>query len=356
MRITRIFIQILFGILLLFGWNITCSEQTTNPQGQEEGPVVWPDAETINNRIGRAINLGNALEAPFEGAWGVTLEEDYFDLIDSAGFEAVRIPVRYSAHAELDSPYTIDAEFLRRVDWAVQNALGRDLIAIINIHHYEEIMQHPTEQKSRFLGLWRQLSRHYQDYSSSLVFEVLNEPNDQLTPDLWNQYLVQALAIIRQTNPQRAVIIGTANWGGIGALSNLEIPEVDSMIIVTYHYYNPFRFTHQGADWVDGSDAWLGTTWSETEAEKQAVRNEFDVVETWAGEHNRPIFMGEFGVYSTADLGSRVRWTNFVAREAEHRGFSWAYWEFCSGFGIYDADTQTWNRYLLQALVPPESN
>ncbi|MBS1272269.1 MAG: Endoglucanase H [Candidatus Marinimicrobia bacterium] len=340
-------------ILILFcSWNISCSENSAQPQVTNNEPIVWPNAFEMNDRIGRAINLGNALDAPIEGEWGVTLEESFFSLIDSVGFDAVRIPIRWPAHAALDSPYTIDPRFLQRVDWAVESALERGLVAIINIHHYEEIMQHPEEHKSRFLGLWRQLAAHYQDDSPNLIFEVLNEPNAELTPTLWNEYLTEALSIIRETNPRRAVIVGTANWGGISSLSNLVIPEADSMIIVTYHYYNPFQFTHQGAGWVDGSNAWLGTTWSETEAEKQAVRNDFDLAENWAKQHNRPIFMGEFGAYSAAGLVSRVRWTNFVAREAERRGFSWAYWEFCSGFGIYDADAGDWNGYLLQALIP----
>ena len=50
-----------------------------------------------NRRLGRGVNLGNALEAPVEGEWGVTLREEYFRLIREAGFDAVRIPIRWSA-------------------------------------------------------------------------------------------------------------------------------------------------------------------------------------------------------------------------------------------------------------------
>jgi endoglucanase len=53
-------------------------------------------------------------------------------------------------------------------------------------------------------------------------------------------------------------------------------------------------------------------------------------------------------------MDSRARWTDYVAREAEARGFSWAYWEFCSGFGIYDAGKKQWFEPLLQALLPEE--
>src|SRR5438874_10364757 len=37
------------------------------------------DATHYNRLLGHGINLGNALEAPRERAWGLTLEEDYFE-------------------------------------------------------------------------------------------------------------------------------------------------------------------------------------------------------------------------------------------------------------------------------------
>lgn len=334
---------------------LSCTSDADTPT-QNHDDVHWPTAEEQNTKLGRGINLGNALEAPTEGAWSVTLEERYFDLIDSVGFDAVRIPVRWSAHAQTDSPYTIDRQFLNRVDWAVKNALDRDLVTIINIHHYEEIMQDPEVHKSRFLALWKQLATHYKEHSPDLLFEVLNEPNARLTADLWNDYLAEAIQVIRESNPTRTLIVGTADWGGLGSLGKLEIPESEERVIVTYHYYEPFQFTHQGADWVEGSDAWMGTIWTGTEQQKQEIRHDFNQAEAWASQHGHPLFMGEFGAYSAAGLSSRVRWTNFVAREAEQRGFSWAYWEFCAGFGIYDPDDDTWNPLLLQALIPPQSD
>ena len=79
-----------------------------------------------NKLLARGINLGNALDAPKEGEWGVTLKEQYFQLIKDAGFNSVRIPVRWSAHALSEEPYTIDSSFFKRVDWAVENALSRN--------------------------------------------------------------------------------------------------------------------------------------------------------------------------------------------------------------------------------------
>lgn len=305
-----------------------------------------------NKRLGRGVNLGNALEAPREGEWGVTLQEGYFQLIKEAGFNSVRIPIRWNAHAADTPPYTIDPAFFERIDWAVNQVTSRGLVAVINIHHYLEMFEDPAAHRERFLAIWNQIATHYKDYPDSLFFEPLNEPNNALNYYEWNQIARDTLAIIRQNNPTRPVVIGPADWYSLSMLKELKLPEEDRNIIVSFHYYQPFQFTHQGADWAAGSEAWLGTTWKGTSAEKGNITWDFDKVVEWSKANNRPIYLGEFGAYSEADMDSRALWTNFVARQAEARGFSWAYWEFCSGFGVYDPVLKMWNEPLLTALIP----
>ena len=85
---------------------------------------------------------------------------------------------------------------------------------------------------------------------------------------------------------------------------------------------------------------------------KQAtLRSNFDKAAAWARLNQRPLYMGQFGSYQNADINSRARWTGSVAREAEEHGFSWAYWEFCSLFGAYDAQINAWREPLLRALI-----
>ena len=83
--------------------------------------------ETESNQL-RGINLGNALDAPsYEGEWGVTLRTDYFTKIKSAGFNLIRIPVRFYSHALTEYPFTIEEGFLERVDWALNESLSRNI-------------------------------------------------------------------------------------------------------------------------------------------------------------------------------------------------------------------------------------
>ena len=342
-----------FTILILFSLGfLGCSSDSGNsgtaPPVEFSSPI-----DVLNSHLGRGVNLGNALESPPGESWGVELEESFFDLIQSVGFNSVRIPAKWSGYTEEELPYHIDSSFFYTVDWTIDMIISRGMLAIINIHHFDEIVEDPIGQLPRLLAIWDQIAHHYQDYPEELVFEILNEPHDQLTANLWNDYLAQALAVIRQTNPDRAVMVGTANWGGISALASLQLPE-DDALIVTFHYYEPFQFTHQGANWVSGSDAWLGMTWTAGIEQRQAVMADLDLVANWALEHQVPVNMGEFGSFSAADINSRATWTEFVARQAEARGFSWAYWEFCSGFGVYDRDSASWIEPLLDALIPAD--
>jgi endoglucanase len=333
---------------------IACSENTVSESDTDPVHTLKDlDPFEQNELLGRGINLGNIFEAPDEGEWGLTLQSYYLEEIAEAGFNSVRLPVRWSAHAQTEAPYSIDENFFRRIDWAIEQALSYGLAININIHHYEEIFENPAAEKERFLAIWDQIANRYLDQPAEVFFEILNEPNGKLTPELWNQYLSEAITVIRQSNPGRTLIVGTAEWGGFYSLPKLSLPEADRNIIVTLHYYNPFEFTHQGADWVDGSEQWLGTTWSNTAAEREAIISDFDAVLSWSNANNRPINIGEFGAYSRADMNSRYLWTYFITSLSELYKMSWHYWEFGSGFGAYDINNNEWYEELLEALIRP---
>jgi endoglucanase len=328
------------------GWYLALSGLLVAPP-----TIDAADAFQINRRIGRGVNLGNALEVPEGAQWGMKLEESYFRAVKAAGFQSVRLPIRWSAHAAEQAPYAIQPGFRSLVDWAVDQALGNGLVAVINIHHYDELFANPTAHRERFLALWRQMAEHYRGRPDSVVFELLNEPHDQLTPEAWNALLVEALKIVRASNPDRAVIVGPGGWNSPAHLAELRLPERDRGLIVTFHYYNPFEFTHQGASWT-AKPVPLGRRWTGTTAEKEAIAKELTAVADWAKANRRPLYLGEFGAYEKADLDSRARWTRAIREEAEKHAMSWAYWEFGAGFGVYDRAKKAWKEPLLKALVP----
>jgi endoglucanase len=298
------------------------------------------------------VNLGNMLEAPQEGAWGVKVQDDYFPTIRQAGFDVIRVPIRWAAHISPAPDFTIDPDFLARIDHVVAEAEANHLEVILDDHNDDALMHDPDANADRFVATWKQIAGHFQAAPGSVLFELLNEPNGKLDAAHWNALLARTLTVVRASNPDRTIVVGPAVWNSIGALPDLVLPENDSHLLVTFHYYDPMTFTHQGASWINGSDQWLGHTWQATDAEKLAVTTSFDKAAAWGRQHLRPIFLGEFGAFSKGDMDSRARWTAFVARTAEARGFPWTYWEFCSGFGAYDPAAHVWRAPLLNALLP----
>lgn len=311
----------------------------------------FPDAAEIHRRLGRGVNV-----IGYDPLWRdrsrARFEAGFFRMIREAGFTHVRI----NLHPFRDNPrrepgeLVLRPEYLETMDWAVDHALEADLAVILDFHEFQAMAKDPEALKPAFLAFWETISQRYQDRPPQLLFELLNEPNTLMTAELWNQFAAEALAIVRKTNPRRTVVIGPAQWNNISHLDRLVLPEDDRCIVVTIHYYSPFDFTHQGAAFAGKADK-VGIPWG-TEADRQAIRADFDRAQAWAEAHRRPLYLGEFGVYDRAPPEDRARWLSFVTREAERRGWSWGYWQFDGDFILFNIAERKWVEPVLKAIMP----
>ena len=355
---TKVRFYLTFVTIMLF-WVACSKDKSTSPSWKPAYTEVSAIDQVQN--MGRGVNLGNALEAPNEGDWGMTLQSEYFQVVAAAGFDNVRIPITWATHTKEIPPYTVEPSFFKRIDWVIEQSLRNGLIVIINHHHFDELDENPesiilNSPRNIFLGIWKQIAERYQDMPNSVVFEINNEPHNNFTANVWDDLWKETLAIIRETNPTRNVIVGPIDWNSIYSLNTLNMPslEEDAHLIVTFHYYNPFQFTHQCASWAgDEACNWKGTTWG-TSAEYTKITNDFETAARWAFAQGRPLYLGEFGAYQEADTQSRVRWMSHMARTAEAKGMAWSYWEFGAGFGLYDRGKHEWRTALLNALIPAE--
>jgi endoglucanase len=317
--------------------------------------LALPLATHADPAIHRGFNFGDVLEEPTEGKWsGITIQPEYLSIIHNAGFDTIRVPIDWVDHAGPAPAYMIDPKFFARIDEVIAGATSNQLTVVLDYHADNEIIKDPDHYSDRFLAIWKQIAEHDQAEPDSVYFELMNEAHDKLTSDKWNALIVRALAVIRPTNPTRTVVVGAIQWNSFDKLPELQLPDSDQHLLVTFHYYLPMTFTHQGASWIGPvSKSWLGTKWEGTDAQKAVIAHDFGVAIDWAKAHQRPLYLGEFGAYSTGDMDSRARWTTCCARTAESLGIGWTYWEFCSGFGAYDPKAHEWRKPLLDALVPP---
>jgi endoglucanase len=330
------------------------------------------------------MNLGNALDAPTEGAWGVVLSATDFVSVKQAGFDHVRLPVRFNAHAALAAPYAIDDGFFSRVDWAIDQALANGLAIVVDFHHYEEMMSAPDEHRARFIAIWKQIAERYRDRPASVVFELLNEPSDRLTADKWNGILVETLHVVRASNRTRTIVVEGVSWASAQNLSHsLNVPPDDPNLVGSFHMYQPMLFTHQGAPWMpreyrtqgvvfpappaqpiapdpaasapDWVRDWF-TRYNDLPTDKNpsgpvTIAEELDLAQTFAERTHLPVYMGEFGCIDKADAKSRELWVRTTRKEAEKRGFGWAYWDDGGSFEAYDRVNRRWVPYLKSALL-----
>ncbi len=279
--------------------------------------------------------------------------QEHFQLIREGGFQTVRLNLHAFEH--MDAQNRLDPAWLETLDWAVRGALDEGLMVILDEHDFVTCGENPAPCRPKLMAFWRQIAERYKEAPDRVIFEILNEPNKGVDP-LWNEWLREALAIIRQTNPTRTVIVGPAFWNNISWLDRLSLPENDRNIVVTVHYYLPMEFTHQGASWTPEFEKLTGVTWGTAE-EQARLRRDFQGVQAWSEKHRRPILLGEFGAYDKADMASRARYTAAAARTAECLGWAWAYWQFDSDFIVYDIDTGRWVEPIKTALtLPPRSD
>ena len=305
--------------------------------------------------VGTCINMGNHLEPERESGWGgKRLEAADFVRIRAAGFDTVRIPVRWSNKTRQQPDYAIDPEWLARVTEVVDQALAADLNVILNDHNFEALHEQPQANRDKLAAIWRQVAAHFADRPvGRLWFEIENEPHHALTNDNLVATLAPALAAIRATNPDRPVVIGGSNWSGIDSLATLELPE-DPNVHPTFHYYEPFDFTHQGATWA-GQVPKARTRDYGTRADAERLATDVAKLEAYIARTGLTPFMGETGSYDGGtSLAERIQYHAAVREAFAPTGIGTCAWAYTNTFPFWDREKGQWLPGLRAAFGLPE--
>jgi endoglucanase len=299
-------------------------------------------------KLGRGINI-LGYDGIWEGGRDAPFRLDNLTAISRAGFSHVRI--NFFGFKFMGSGNVLDEVVLRRLDAVIEEVLARNLTPILDEHDTHVCQRDVSGCAEKLKAFWSQIAERYAGKYPALAFEVLNEPGGQMTSASWNALLNECLGIIRRTNPERTVIAAILNMDDM-PVEELLLPPDDRNLIVTFHYYSPIRFTHQGAPWSPTFSRIGPLDWGTTDDERRAAAD-FEKMRIWAEREKRPLYLGEFGVYERAPSDSRLRYLSFVARSADRLGWAWAYWQFDHDFAAFDSARQTWKPGILQALIPP---
>ena len=275
----------------------------------------------------------------------------HFTEIRRAGFDFVRLNLQAFRH--MDAQDRLEPAWLAKLDDVVRHAQQAGLGVIIDEHDFNACSTDIETCRTRLSAFWGQVAPRFAKAPRNVAFELLNEPHDNLNGEPWNRLLAEELAIVRKTNPTRIVVVGPTHWNSLKDLPLLKLP-ADPNLLVTFHYYEPFGFTHQGATWAgDWVKNLHDVKWG-TPQERAAIAVDFDQVATWARTNRRPVLLGEFGAYdkSGTPIELRAAYTSADRCEAERRGFGWAYWQFEGDFIAWDMKVNAWVKPIKDALVP----
>lgn len=306
--------------------------------------------------MGVGWNLGNTLDTKNQDQtkWGNPLAtKALIDAVRARGFKTLRVPVTWQYHMSDAPDYTIDKEWLNRVEDVVNYGLDNDMYVILNIHHDEEWLI-PTyaeieKAKDQLGKVWAQIANRFKKYDHHLIFETLNETRLKGSNEEWtggtaegrdciNQLHEVAVNAIRETeekNKNRYIMISTyAASASKTAVDGLVLPDAKNLI-VSIHNYFPYKFCLEKTEFV--------TTWG-TEEEKTALDSEMNrLVDTFINK-GIPVVMGEWGCLNHNNLTERARYAEHYAKACLTRGICPIWWDNGNPeyTGILNRNTYQW--------------
>jgi endoglucanase len=356
--------------------------------------MAQPTARQWNAEVTAGWNLGNQLECSAPGqdsesvsfscpanhmraetAWGnPAVTQQTLQAVKDAGFNAVRIPVRWQCHITDAETMTVSADWIQRVKEVAGYALDLGMKVIINTHHDKWLESRPTnyykENNNQKLALlWTNIANAFKDYDYHLVFAGTNEvhiPNNWNAPtaenlsvqNSYNQTFINAVRATGGNNLKRHLIVQTyacnADYGVNGQLvvpTDIEGNNNDYMS-VEFHYYRPFEYC-SGQSGNEGGFYFWGQAYSSygntSPSKETAMRNAFQQVADEWGSQGLGVIMGEWGVsdhwlqtYKATIRENMTYYCKTLVMEARQRGIAPFVWDnnvFGNGtekYGIFD--------------------
>jgi endoglucanase len=334
-----------------------------NAPDYAEGDV---DAALNSPPFSKGVNFTGWFEAGSANAIPFTkyVEHDFVN-IKSLGADVIRLPIRMHSMTSGSPDYTVDPLLFKFLDMAVNWAEKYQIYIIIDNHSFDSVKNTENDIDKILIPVWEQFARRYKDRSNYVIYEILNEPHG-ISDARWGEIQGRAINAIRKYDTKHFIVVGGTDYNSINKLP--AIPKYsDQKIIYTFHFYDPFLFTHQGASWTgtpvltnlagvpfpyDGKrkpkiPSELRGTWVESslnneyrkESDPGTLYRTLNKAVSFSRERNVPVYCGEFGVYMKNSINEdRVRWYRVAAAALAKRNISRTSWDYYGGFGLFNAE------------------
>jgi endoglucanase len=348
----RLLATILFPALLI----------PTHTSAQPANDLAFQRAKHLRHGINTSNWFAQSNDYSVERLRTFTTADD-IRLIHQLGFDHIRVSIDADPLLAWQRKQPNGTAFMEELDSIVKLAVEQKLAVVIDVHpqtRYKQSLLQGDEPVQHFAMLWRSLATHFAPFDAEFVFfEIMNEPEQ---PDTYRWQGIQALVAeqIRSAAPNNSIIACGARWSGLEDLLPLQ-PLALPNIIYTFHDYDPFAFTHQGATWTDPAVQPLREVPYPSTPENVAKNLEqeptlagqffvqqyglarwdahrIDVTlsfaERWSQLHQAPIYVGEFGVHRPyADPAARAQWLRDMRTMLEKHHLGWAMWDYQDNFG-----------------------
>lgn len=181
-------------------------------------------AEATNRRLARTINLGLDLGAPEEAGWTIDVGDEHLERCAQAGFSAVRLGTCFGLHRLAPDSHQLHPGALERLEQVIVAASERGLAVVVANLRDPQLMADPPSHRERLPAGSRQLAEATKHHGPSVALEPLSEPQLELDP-LWNGYLRELCATVREVDPERTLVVGPRSYNNARFLTELELPE-----------------------------------------------------------------------------------------------------------------------------------
>jgi len=287
--------------------------------------------------------------------------EDFQD-IQRLGVDVIRLPINLHAMTSGAPDYVIDPLLFFFLDQIIDWTEVLDMHLILDNHSFDPAVNTDVGVYNILVAVWPQMAEHFKARGPKLYYEILNEPHG-ITDMVWNTIQLNIVSAVRAVDSTHTIVVGPAGWNSYNNLDDMPIYPDDNLIY-TYHFYDPFLFTHQGASWTDPSMVPLAGvpfpfgaaampacppelvgTWIQNELSNYAntgtvaaIQNIMDIAVDFGISRGVPIFCGEFGAFMpNANNNHRVEYYREVVSYFDSLDIAWTMWDYHGGFGLYES-------------------